>query len=250
MDTAAESKVSGLNWHVLYKVGGAAAWAAAVLTLSEVIFLVFFPQPSGIPGWFQLFQSNRLIGILDFWGLEIPMYAMFALVYLALCLVLSKANPAITAVALMFALLGIGIFFATNNPFLMLSLSDQYAAAATDAQRSALLAAGEAVLANTNQRAAGGFNMGLFLVSMAGLMVSIAMLRNSIFSRTTAILGIAAHTLALADYLRQALTPSVLIALLVIIPNAILLIIWLGMAGRRLYKLGHQEEKALQKQRA
>ena len=248
MDTAADSKISDLNWHVLYKVGGAAAWAAAVLTLSEQIFLVFFPQPSGITRWIQLFQTNRLIGILDFWGLEIPMYAMFALVYLTLCLVLSKANPAITAIALMFALLGIGIFFATNNPFLMVSLSDQYAAAATDAQRSTLLAAGEAVLANTNQRAVGGFNMGLFLVSMAGLMVSIAMLRSSIFSRTTAVIGIAAHTLALADYLRQALTPSVLIALLVIIPNAILLIIWLCMVGRRLYQLGLQEEKALQKQ--
>jgi len=52
------------------------------------------------------------------------------------------------AIAMTFALLGVGIFFATNNPFSMLSLSDQYAAATTNAQRSTILAAGQAVLAN------------------------------------------------------------------------------------------------------
>jgi hypothetical protein len=182
-----------------------------------------------------------MVGLFCFWGLEIPMYAMFALVFLALYVVLRKANPGLMAIAITFALLGIGVFFATNNPFSMLSLSDQYAAATTDAQRSTLLAAGEAVLANTGQRAVGGFNVGLFLVSVAGLIASSVMLQSNSFGRTTAYLGILAHTLSLADYLRQALTSSEIIALLVILLGALLLMTWYILIGQRLYQLGRLE---------
>ena len=130
----------------------------------------------------------------------------------------------------------------------MLSLSNQYIAATTDAQRSTLLAAGHAVLVNTNQRAVGGFNMGLFLVSVAGLMVSSVMLKSNSFSRLTAYVGILANTMSLADYLREALTSSVTIALLVILPNALFLVMWFVLVGRRLYRLGYLEGKVLPKQ--
>ena len=173
------------------------------------------------------------------------MYIMFTLVFLALYAVLRKADEGLMLIALTFALLGIGIFFATNNPFTMLSLSNQYATAATDAQRAALLAAGQAVLANTSQRALGGFNMGLFLVSVAGLIISSVMLRSNSFSKLTAIMGILTFALSLADYLRQALTSSVLITLLVVLPNVLFLVIWFILVGRRLYQLGRLEEKAL-----
>jgi hypothetical protein len=235
-------------YKTLYKLGGVAAIIVVVLTLGEVIGFIFYPQPGTLSGWFMLFQSNRLIGLLDFWGLEVPMYIMFIPVFLALYVVLRKANQSWMAIALTFALLGIGIFFATNNPFTMLSLSNQYAAAVTDAQRSAFLAAGQTVLANTGQRAVGGFNMGLFLVSVAGLIISLVMLRSNSFSRLTACMGILTFALSLADYLRQALTSSVIITLLVILPNVLFLVIWFVLVGRRLYQLGRLEEKTLPEQ--
>ena len=225
-------------YNSLYKLGGVAAIIVAVLTLGEVIGFVFYPQPGTINGWFALFQSHKIIGLMDFWGLEIPMYVMFTMVFLALYVVLRKTDEGIMLIALTFALIGIGIFFATNNPFTMLSLSNQYAAAATEAQRSTLLAAGQSVLANTSQRAVGGFNMGLFLVSIAGLIISLVMLRSNSFSRLTAYAGIATFALSLADYLRQALTSSILITLLVVLPNVLFLVIWFLLVGRRLYRLG------------
>lgn len=227
-----------LTYSNLYKLGGVASLIVAVLTLIEVVFLVIYPQPSTVIGWFKLFQRNKFIGLLDFWGLEIPMYLMFILVFLAQYVVLRKANKVLMTIALIFALLGIGIFLATNNPFAMLSLSNQYAGATTDLERSTFLAAGQAILANTNQRVVGGFNMGLFLVSIAGLIVSAVMLQSNFFSRFTAYAGILAFTLSLADYLRQALTSSVIVALLVILPNAVFLVIWFVLVGRRLYQLG------------
>ena len=232
----------------LYRLGGVAAFIVVVLTLSEVIGHTLYPQPGTVSGWFELFQSNRLIGLLDFWGLEVPMYVMFALVFLALYLVLRKASEGLMAIVITFALLGVGIFLATNNPFSMLSLSNQYAAATTEAQRSTFLAAGQALLVNTGQRAVGGFNVGLFLVSVAGLIASLVMLRSNSFSRLTAYVGILANALSLADYLRQALTPSPTIALLLILPNALFLVIWYVLVGRRLFQLGRLERKTLPKE--
>ena len=248
MNQVTNAEAADSAYKSLYKLSGVAALIAAVLTLSEVVGLSFYPQPSTVSGWFMLFQSNRIVGLLDFWGLEVPMYVMLILVFLALYIVLRKADQGLVIIALTFALLGIGIFLATNNPFSMLSLSNQYTAAMTDAQRSTFLAAGQALLANTNQRAVGGFNMGLFLVYGAGLIVSSVMLRSNSFSKSTAYVGILANALSLADYLRQALTSSAIVALLVILPGALFLMIWLVLVGRRLYQLGHLERKTLTKQ--
>lgn len=232
----------------LYRLGGAAALIAAALTLGEVIAFALYPQPGTVREWFTLLQRSPIVGLLEFWGLEGPMYVMFTLVFLALYAAFRRANRSGMRIAVTFALLGIGVFLATNNPFSMLSLSKQHAAATTDAQRSILLAAGQAVLANTGQRAVDGFNTGLFLVSVAGLIVSSVMLQSRSFSRSTAYLGIVGNALSLVDYLRQAVTASEIVALLVILPSALLLVVWYVRVGRRLYRLAGLEGKALPKQ--
>ena len=222
----------------LYKLGGVAAWMVAALTLGEILFFVFFPPPETIRDWFDLFQSNPLIGLLDFWGLEIPMYLMFILVFLALYVQLRNTNPGLMAIALACALLGVAIFLSTNNPVSMLTLSSQYASATTDSQQSELLAAGQVILANTNQRAVGGFNIALLLVSIGGLITSAVMLQNHFFSRSTAYIGMLAFALSLADYLRQALTQSLMIALPVILLGALFLLIWFILIGLKLIQSG------------
>jgi len=245
MNQVPDAETADSTYKGLYKLGGLAALLVAMLTLSEVIVLAFYPQPGTVSGWFLLFQSHKLIGLLSFWGLEVPMYLMFLLVFLALFLVLKKDNEGLMIIAMIFALLGIGIFLATNNPFSMLSLSNQYAAARTDVERSTFLAAGQAMLANTNQRAVGGFNTGFFLVSVAGLIVSLVMLQGNSFTKLTAYVGIVANALSLGDYLRQALTSSATVALLVILPNALFLVIWFVLVGLRLYQLGRSEGRRL-----
>jgi hypothetical protein len=240
MDQAG-ARSSGPAYGRLYRLGSVAAFLVAFLTLAEVVAFAVFPQPSTVRGWFTLFRTRPIVGLVDFWGLELPMYAMFAIVFLALYVALRKVDRSGMAIALTLALLGIPIFFATNNPFSMLSLSRRFAAATTDVNRTALLAAGEALLANTNQRAVGGFNIGLFLVSVAGLIVAFVMRRAPSFGRSTAYVGLLAFAFSLADYVRQILTSSAMIALLVILPGALLLIAWFALVGRRLWQLGHLE---------
>lgn len=222
----------------LYKIGGISALILVVITLGEVVFFTFYPQPETVQGWFALFRYSTVLGLVDFWGLEIIMYILFIPVFLALYHLLRKVNHGLMAIALIFVLIGAGVFFVTNNPFTMLTLSSKYAAASTEVQRSALLAAGEAVLANTNQRAVGGFNIALFLVSVAGIIVSSGMGKHHSFRRITVFVGILAHGFSLADYIRQAATQSAVIALLIILPGSLFLILWFIFLGLKLIKLG------------
>jgi hypothetical protein len=227
------------SYRSLFRIGGAAALIVALLSVMEVIAFIVHPPPATVREWFTLFEARPIVALIDFWGLEVPMYAMFALVFLALYFSLRSRNPSAMAIALSLALVGVAIFFATNNPFSMASLSRLHSAATDDAQRSAVLAAGEAVLANTNQRAVGGYNSALFFVSIAGLIVSSAMLHSRYLRRPTAYLGMLAFGLSLADFFRQILTASVTIALFVILPGALLLVIWFVVVGRRLLQLGN-----------
>ena len=241
MNEGLNFETSDLAYKSLSKLGGVASLIVALLTLLEVVVLAFYPQPGTVESWFKLFQSNKLIGILDYWGLEIIMYLLFILVFLAIYVVLRKINKSLMAIAITLALLGIGIFLATNNPFSMLSLSNQYALATSEAGRSTILAAGQAMLANTSQRAVGGFNMGLFLVSVAGLIISLVMFKSVSFSKATANIGVLAYGLSLTDYLREALTSSAFVTLLVIVPYTLLLMVWFVLVGLRLYELGSKE---------
>jgi len=224
----------------LLRAGGLAALLVALVTIIEVVLFTLYPPPETVQAWFELFVENPLLGLLSFWGLEILMYAMFILVFLALYAVLARVSRSGMAVALVLSLLGSAIFFATNNPFAMLTLARKFAAASTGFEQSALLAAGEAVLALTNQRAVGGFNIALFLVSIAGLVAALVMRRSPAFSRWAAYLGILAFSFSLADYLRQALTSSILITLLVVLPGALLLVAWFTLVGLRLLQLARQ----------
>lgn len=226
------------RWKGLYRVGGVGALIAAFLFLLEIIVFIIWPQPSNVVGYFALFQSNKLIGLLDFYLLEIPAYILFLPIFMAIYAAIRKSSESYMILAVILAIIGISVFLSTNNPFALLSLSDQYAAATTEVQRSVLLAAGQTIIANTGQRAIGGFNMGFFLLSIGGLLVSFVMLRSSIFSKATAYVGIFAFAISLADYFRIIFLPSNLILLLIIaILSGLILIIWLILVGRRLFKI-------------
>lgn len=232
------------RWKSLFKVGGAAAIISALLLLIEIIVFTIWPQPSNAMGYFTLFQSNQLIGLIDFYLLEVIAYILFLPMFLAIYFAIRRFNESYTIIAISLAILGIAIFLATNNSFNLLSLSNQYMAATTEAQKSMILAVGQAILVNTGQRAFGGFNMGFLMISLAGLLFSVVMIRSSQFSKKIAYVGILAFAVSLAEYFRMILLPSSATLLLIIaIASGILLLIWLLMVGRRLLQLGKSVEQ-------
>ena len=78
----------------------------------------------------------------------------------------------------------VAAYFASNVLFPMLCLSDQYAAATTDAHRSMLLAAGQVMIAIFNFTA---FKESYIITSVALLIISAVMPRGKIFTRATPI---------------------------------------------------------------
>lgn len=233
-------ETSDSPWKNLYKIGGSAAIISALLLLIEIMVFTIWPQPTTVIGYFTLLQTDKLMGLIDFYLLEVVAYFLFIPLFLALYTALRQLDESYMIIAIFLAMMGIAIFLATNNPFSMLSLSNQYLAATTEAQKSMLLAAGQSILTNTNQRAVGGFNLGFLLISVAGLMVSAVMLRSNNFGKKTAYVGILAFAISLSEYFRMILLPSELTLLLIIaILSGVFLLVWLIFVGRSLLKLSN-----------
>jgi hypothetical protein len=182
--------------------------------------------------WFNLFQINKFVGLLDMDLLLIVDYALLGLVFLALWAALKRFNQSFMAIALILELVGITTYFASTAAFEMLSLSNQYLIATTDAERSVLLAAGQTILVIWVGTA---FNVSYILSAIALLIVSIIMVRNPIFSKTTAYMGILASLLMFVPPTAGSI--GVFLSLISLIPTAI----WLILIARKFFQLGRRE---------
>ena len=194
-------------------------------------------QPSTTIGWFHLFQNNRLVGLLDDAVLDIAVAALLVPLFLALFAALRRANKAWMAVATSLALIGIATYLPTNTSFSLILVSNQYAAATTDSQRSLLLAAGQATIA------AGGNGLfqstGFILVAVAGLIVATVMFRGKIFGRATPWVGFLTNGLFLTSYISLAFVSATsVLSTTLIVSASIVLFIWLILIARRLFQLG------------
>jgi hypothetical protein len=218
------------RWSWLYKIGGAAAlFSVAIIPIQLIIFIVW-GQPEHAIGWFNLLQDNKLAGLLAFEILFVVNAVAGITTTLALYVALRGVNESLMAIATVLALVEAVTFIMARPALQMLYLSDQYAAATTDAQRATLLAAGEAMLATFHGTA---FHVGINLFSIYYLIVSIVMLRSNIFGRVTAYTGIVAAILNWGLYVPGGI--GYFLFTLSVIP---FLAIWLVLVARRLFLLG------------
>ena len=212
----ATSRASDPAWRALYIAGGIAAMVAVLvfrryLSVELMQFKGFglFSVPDAWPadaaGWFAVFQENRFAGLLLFDFLDLVNYALVGLIFLALYGALRDVSKSSMLVATVFGFVGIAVYFAANQSLAMLNLSDRFAMASSETEQAMFLAAGEALLAIHNHGT--GIRMSLFLVLLAGLIMSIVMLRSGIFNKATAIAGILANGLAIGYFFALPLRP-------------------------------------------
>ena len=228
---------AGSRWKGLYRTGGVAALILVVITLLQFIAFMVSPPPyeGGAIEWFTLFHESWLNGLLAF-ELLMVIYVLVSIpLSLALYFSLRQASPSIMILYLAFSLVGVVCFIAARPAFEMLSLSERYAAAATDAQRSILLAAGEAKLAAFDGTA---FQVSYYLGSLGGVLVAIGMLKNKLFSKATAILRLLSSAF---DF--GLLIPVV--GLYISIFSVLFLLIWDILVARRLFQLGRSAPNTL-----
>lgn len=187
-----EAETIDMTWRGLYKIGGAAALLCALMYIFTLIVYVpanlASPPPATVLEWFEVFQDSPITGLFYLGLGDVIIMLLWGPMALALYTVLKKSNRTWSLIATAFVFVGMAVFIATNTAFSMLSLSLEYAIAATEAEKSILLAAGQAMLAIT--RGTGHLYTGMQLVWLAGLILSVIMLQSKAFSNATAWAGI------------------------------------------------------------
>lgn len=134
-------------------------------------------------------------------------------------------------IALVLGIIGVAAYFASNTAFEMLSLSNQYAAATTEAQKTMVLTAGQVMLETYKGTA---FDIYYVLNTIVLFIFSPVMLRSRLFSNATAYLGFLAGVLMIVP--STAGTLGVYFSLASLFPWAI----WLALVGQRLLQFGRR----------
>ena len=225
------TEIAESRWKGLFIAGGVAAFSMLVLMIVQIIVFAVWPPPATVAGYFSLFQKNWLLGLLSLDLLYIVDNVLLILIYLAVYLVLRKAGESSMLIALIFGIAGIAAYFASNTAFEMLSLSNQYAAATTEAQRATLLTMGQVMLETYKGTA---FDIYYVLNTIVLFIFSPVMLRSRLFSNATAYFGFLAGLLMVIP--SSAGTLGLYFSLASLIPWAI----WLVLVGQRLLQLGRQ----------
>jgi hypothetical protein len=218
-------------WAPLYQAAGWAALGIAVITpLAAAVWIIWPPPIEGVASdWFTLFQGNWLRGLLGLDLLFMVVYALLVPVFLALYVALHRANESVMAIATTLGLIGVAIYFSSNPAFEMLSLSERYAAATTDAQRAMFLAAGEATLVTFQGTA---FKVSYLLESLVGVLIAGVILHSSVFNSATGYARLLASVLGLGLFM-----PGIGVALALF--SVIFEWIWYVLLARRFFQLRH-----------
>jgi Domain of unknown function (DUF4386) len=238
-------ELSESNKKTIYTIGGLAALLTVLVAFGEMI-ITFLPGGNSpvetVFDWFAQLQSNWFMGLRNLGLLNIAMFTLGIPMYFALYAAHRRGNKALAALAMIVSFIGVAVFLATNRAFSMLELSAQYAQATTEAQRSMYAAAGQAMLSVGRSHSPGTF-ISFFLGELAGVLMSIVLLRGQIFSRTTAYIGIIGFTLLSIFEVCTSFIPSLRqLAMLFAIGGGLLNIMWLILLGRRLLQLVHKDE--------
>lgn len=230
-------EVIGSDWKGLCRLGGVAALILLLYSIATmVILIVFGVAPETAIESFAMLQDNRLIGLLRLDLLTVFVYMPVSyLLFLGIYTALRRTSGAYAALATVLVFVGITLFLATPSALSMMILSDKYALATTETQRSQLLAAGEAIMASDMWHGTGAFIGGVLLQSGA-LLISVVMLQSKVFSKAIAYAGIVTHGLDLAHFVFLLWVPT-LGAILTAIAGTLYLV-WFPLVGLRLLQLG------------
>jgi hypothetical protein len=230
------------QWNSIYQIGGLAAIGAVVVGVSEIV-ITFLPG-GNVPRetvleWFQLFQENWFMGLRNLGLLNIMLNTLAILIFFALYGAhRQNEDQPYAALAAIIALLGIGVFYATNRAFAMLDLSRQYASATTEAQRAVVEAAGQAMLSVGKSHTPGTF-LGFSLIEAAGVMMAVVMLRGRIFDQAAAYAGMLGFGMLLLFEVFSSFVAGLNnLAMILVMIGGLASMAWYILIARRLFQLG------------
>lgn len=220
----------------LYTIGGVTALLQPLTIVAfTIVIAVLGPKPSSAEEWFAIQQTSRLEAFLRGDFLTLILIGLYLGTFPALTMALRRVSPVYTALAALFTFIAVTGTFATESTFSLLHLGDRYAAATTEAQRTQLLAAGEAVIASDMWNSSAAY-MGGLLLQGAGVMISVIMVRSRDFAKVTAYAGLIANAVDLIQHVVHPFAPAISGVLTTLMGPFYL--VWFPMLGRDLLRLG------------
>jgi hypothetical protein len=146
-------------------------------------------EPSSPMGYFEMFQENRLQALLRLDFPTMIQLALWPITIMSIYAIFRRTHAAYAALTGVLVFVGVTVALAAHSGFSIIHISDQYALAATEAQKAQLVASAEAVISTDMWHSSAGFLAGLFM--QGGLaFISIVGLRSGRLSKGTAITGL------------------------------------------------------------
>jgi hypothetical protein len=237
------TETNEVNWKGIYLTGGIAALLALVSGVVEIA-ISFLPGAGSLGSgaatvmdWFALYQRNPFIGMRNLGLINIFLTSFGLLIFIALYGAHRHVQPGSAALALILACIGAAVFFGTNRSFAMLTLSSQYAITTGEAERAALIAAGQSMLAVGQSHTPGTF-LAFVCNEIASILMALVMLRGGVFHKAAGWVGMLGFgSLFVFEILSSFVLGLSGTAMIFAMAGGLLSMAWYTLVARRLFQL-------------
>jgi hypothetical protein len=189
---------------------------------------------------FAMLRRNRATALLRLDVLTVVFMPAYYVLFAGFYAALRRIYPAYALGAAVLGAIGLTLFLGTSPVSSLAYLGDQYAAADA-ARQSQLLAAGEATLASDMWHSTAGIAGGMML-QVSCVWICLLMLRSDVFSRATALAGLATNGLDLAHAVAGLFAPT--LGFVLMAAAGPLYFVWFTAVGRRFLRLGASPARA------
>jgi hypothetical protein len=200
-------------------------------------------QPETAVDYFEIMGESKIAGLLydDFFSILLVVLYLFT--FTGLFFVVAQRNFAIAFFSTLLTYVAVVLTISAHSGFTLIHLSEQYWAATDEIVRVQFITAAETAISQNIWNSTSGFFSGLFLQG-AGVLISIAMLKNSAFSKVTAVSGIIANAGDLFQHLMHHMRIDVTDAILYVAGPIYL--VWFVAIAIDLFKERKRYNRALE----
>jgi hypothetical protein len=218
------------RWRGVLATAAAGAILTAVCVPLQVALFIAVPPPTShsVGAWFDLFNTNPVIGLLSLDLLMMVEQVLAVPIILALFLLVHRAAASAALLGAAGWLMGAVLFLSSNTGFEMLALARGYGAADL-ADKAGYIAAGQGMLASYWDMGT-SFVVGYVLSAVGGIVLGAALVRAGTLGRATGWLLVVANVVGLGIFL-----PGVGIA--VSLFSVVLLWVWYLRIGWSLVQM-------------
>jgi hypothetical protein len=228
------------SFQTLYRIGAIAAFATVAITVVQIAAGILWPPPDFAPtataaaNILQIARAEPVLTFVKLDGFMVFDYLLLIVVYLALFAALKRSGRSLMTLGTALALVAITMYITVNPAATVLVLAGHYAPSAGDATAAGIIPATQAVLAEFQGTA---FLVHYIIMGIAGILVSYVMFRGHVFSRATAIAGMAQGAMMLVP------VTFGMMGLLFALGSLVPFIVWFVLVGLRLSQMASGGDK-------